>query len=160
MTVQVTDPSWLSLRKGEFLVTDGVVKLCEPNGEMVMLVKNASGEHGCAYTLLPVPGFLLMSIWGVRCVSGRYRAALAASPRPRYLSYLDGLRKAYLFTSPYGIPISSPVVTRRTAGAPLLILIPSGLALILFSTACTYMHRLSQDVVILTSTETLPPAAV
>ncbi|KAF7967216.1 hypothetical protein HWV62_35144 [Athelia sp. TMB] len=49
VAVQVTDPSWLSLRKGEFLVTDGVVKLCEPNGEMVMLVKNAAGEHGYVY---------------------------------------------------------------------------------------------------------------
>ncbi|KZP12587.1 hypothetical protein FIBSPDRAFT_836078 [Athelia psychrophila] len=47
--VDVSDPSWLSIRKGEYLVTDGVIKIVQPKSEKVVLVKNAAGEHGYVY---------------------------------------------------------------------------------------------------------------
>jgi len=47
--VDVSDPSWLTIHKGEYLLTDGVVKIVEPNRDQVVLVKNAAGEHGYVY---------------------------------------------------------------------------------------------------------------
>lgn len=65
LSAELSDPSWLSIHKDEFLVTDGVIKVIEPSTlheigvvfsdadndtldrDKVVLAKNAAGEHGC-----------------------------------------------------------------------------------------------------------------
>lgn len=86
-TAQLSDPSWLSHKKGEILFTDGVQKICgpsEPNvvaicasmltsylldDEKVVQARNAKGKVGCKYILSFSSKHVISDVYSnIRCI--------------------------------------------------------------------------------------------